>query len=72
MEFVRGRCLLKNRLKQAKRSQRWLASKMNRPEQQISDWVNDRYPMNADSMRNIAHWLKCDMEAIYEWIWVED
>ncbi|OAJ75129.1 hypothetical protein AYJ08_05795 [Brevibacillus sp. SKDU10] len=67
MPFVAGRCLLKQRLKSVRMTQRDLASRAGMPEQQISDYVNGRIKMSLDNARTLSHILQCSIEDLYEW-----
>lgn len=72
MSFKRGRCLLKKRLKEIRRSQDWLADKMNRSKQQISDYANDRVAMSIETAKNASHAIGCHIDDLYDWFEVPD
>ncbi|MFN0222140.1 helix-turn-helix transcriptional regulator [Paenibacillus sp. KR2-11] len=72
MSYKRGRCRIKPLLKRMGRTQRWLAEQTGRTEQQISDWANDRSLIHMDAAKNIAHYLKCGIDDLYEWAWDND
>jgi DNA-binding XRE family transcriptional regulator len=63
-----GRCLLKERLKEAKMSQKTLAQKVGKSKQRISDYANDRVQMSMATAREIAQVLGCHIDDLYEWI----
>lgn len=72
MAFHEGRCLLKLRLKERHMSQVELARKTGYSPQIISHYANNRSLMSLSVARTIAHFLKCDMEDLYEWRWSDD
>jgi len=63
-----GRCLLRERLRNADMTQWELAERLNVREQQINKYVNDRQGMSLQVAKNIASVLDCQMEDLYEWI----
>lgn len=71
MPFHEGRCLLKLRLEERHMSQIELAIKTGYSKQIISHYANNRSMMSMSAARTIAHFLKCDMEDLYEWHWSE-
>ncbi|MDK8182145.1 helix-turn-helix transcriptional regulator [Paenibacillus sp. UMB4589-SE434] len=67
MAFTQGRCLLKQRLKEAKMKQVVLAQKTGYSAQTISNYANNRSKMSAEVMKTIAVAIDCSMEDLYEW-----
>lgn len=75
MAYQVGRCLLRNRLQEARMSQNELATKMSVTRQQINKYVNASDPpviMTLPVAKNIASILRCNIEDLYEWIEVGD
>lgn len=68
MAYVVGRCLLREKLKDADMTQAELAIKLNVTEQQINKYVNNRQGMSLRVAKNIASVLNCTIEDLYEWI----
>ncbi|MCM3144314.1 helix-turn-helix transcriptional regulator [Brevibacillus sp. MER 51] len=68
MTVTVGKCLLKDRLKDAKMTQAELASILNKKPQRISDYANNARFMSPLTMKAIATVLKCHMDDLYEWI----
>lgn len=68
MAYKVGRCLLRERLRNADMTQWELAERLNVREQQINKYVNDRQGMSLQVAKNIASVLDCQMEDLYEWI----
>lgn len=72
MAYKVGRCLLRQRLKDAGIAQYQLANRLNVTEQQINKYVNDRQNMSLQVAKNIAVILNCHIDDLYEWIEVGD
>ena len=68
MRYSLGRCLLRDILRKRKLPQRQLADMVDRPETQISDYINDRTKMGYTTAVSIALALKIHAEDLYEWI----
>lgn len=68
MAFVRGKCLLLQRLKEANLSQADLAKRSKRSRQLINDYANDRRQMSPETMYLFSFIIDCSMESLYEWI----
>lgn len=63
-----GKCLLSDRLLQARMTQQELADKLGVTKQQINHYSTERRIMTLPVARNIAYVLRCDIEDLYEWI----
>lgn len=64
MEY--GRCLLADRLREARMTQQELADKAGIDKRQISDYVVERRVMSLLTAVKVAKALKCDVTALYE------
>lgn len=63
-----GKCLLSDRLLQARMTQQELADRLGVTRQQINSYAMNRRIMSLGTARNIAHILGCDMIDLYDWI----
>ncbi|MFD2046049.1 helix-turn-helix transcriptional regulator [Ornithinibacillus salinisoli] len=73
MAYQVGRCLLRERLQNAKMSQLELAAKLGVTRQQINKYVNDPPTvMTLQVAKNISTILHCSIEDLYEWVEVGD
>jgi transcriptional regulator with XRE-family HTH domain len=63
-----GKCLLSDRLLQARMSQQELAEKLGVSRQQINHYVNKKRIMTIPIAINIAYILNCTIDDLYEWI----
>lgn len=63
-----GKCLLQDRLKEARMSQQDLADKINMSKTQISDYIHNRRRMNLITAKNVSHAIGCAIDDLYEWI----
>ncbi|MGK5509454.1 helix-turn-helix domain-containing protein [Brevibacillus formosus] len=63
-----GRCLLKDRLKDAHMTQAELADKLDLSPQRVSDYANNLRTIPINRLREIAQILRCHMDDLYEWI----
>lgn len=68
MAYVVGRCLLRQRLRDAGMNQTQLADKLKVSEQQINKYVNNRQGMSLKVAKNIAVILNCYIDDLYEWV----
>lgn len=66
-----GRCLLSDKLLQARMSQQELAEHLGITRQQIHSYTSNTKIMSLPTAKNIASVLKCDIEDLYEWEPVE-
>lgn len=66
-----GKCLLSDKLLQARMSQQELADKLGVTRQQINSYTTDRRIMSLPVAKNIATILHCEIDDLYEWITVE-
>ncbi|WP_040731073.1 helix-turn-helix domain-containing protein [Paenibacillus dendritiformis] len=66
--ITRGRCLLKERIKEANMTQAKLARHSGYSPQRISNWANNREPMPFEAAVLFAFILDCHAEDMYEWI----
>lgn len=67
MAFTRGRCLLKQRLREARMRQVDLANKTGYSVQAISNYALNRSQMSPEVMYTVAKALYCRMDELYEW-----
>jgi DNA-binding XRE family transcriptional regulator len=63
-----GKCLLADRLLQARLSQQELAEKLGVTRQQINHYSTNRRTMTLPVAKNIAFILQCEIDDLYEWI----
>ncbi|MGK5654586.1 helix-turn-helix transcriptional regulator [Brevibacillus formosus] len=63
-----GRCLLKDRLKEAKLTQVELALRLGKSKQRISDYANNHVQMSLATCREIAQIVGCTIDDLYEWL----
>lgn len=63
-----GKCLLSDRLKEARMSQRELSERIGKAESTICDYIKGRTKMSTLSMISISFVLNCDPRDLYEWI----
>jgi len=63
-----GKCLLSDKLLQAKMTQQELADRLGVTRQQINSYARDRRIMTVPIAKNIASILNCDIEDLYTWI----
>ncbi|MGI2775733.1 helix-turn-helix transcriptional regulator [Bacillus cytotoxicus] len=66
--YVVGKCLLKDRLRDAKMTQQDLAIVINRPKSRISEYARSRKTMSLATAKSIAVVLKCNIDDLYEWV----
>ena len=62
-----GKCLLSDRLLEARMTQQDLADKMGVTRQQINSYAKDNRLMTLPVAMNIALILHCNIEDLYEW-----
>lgn len=72
MAYSRGRCLLKPLLKKKGWTQSELARRSGYHPRMISYYANNEKPMPAEVMKTISVLLDCNMEDLYEWVWVDN
>lgn len=65
------RCLLRDLLRAADMEQRELADILGVKVQQINKYVLDKQKMSIQVAKNIATILKCDLDDLYEWEWID-
>lgn len=63
-----GRCLLTERLKEAKMTQAELARRIGKSKQRINDYAKNRVEIPLAVARQIAQILGCYIDDLYEWI----
>lgn len=63
-----GKCLLSDKLLQARMSQQELADKLGVTRQQVNSYTANRRLMTLPIAKNIATVLKCEMGELYEWL----
>lgn len=63
-----GRCLLADRLHEAKMTQQELAHRIGVPRQRINAYVHNRKMMSFERAVNIAMIIGCPITSLYEWI----
>lgn len=67
MELRAGKCLLPDRLRERGLTQQWLADKINRTRQQVSDYCTGRRTMSLNTACMVARAVGCTIEELYEW-----
>lgn len=67
-----GKCLLSDKLLQARMSQQELADRINVTKQQIHSYVVGNRLMTLPIAKNIASVLHCEINDLYEWLPVEE
>lgn len=67
-----GRCLLSDKLKQARMTQKELASMLDVTKQQINNYVFGHRVMSLSIAKNVATILGCEIDDLYEWEYVEN
>ncbi len=65
------RCLLRNLLRNADMEQRELADLLGVRVQQVNKYVLDKQKMSIQVAKNISFILKCEIDELYEWEWIE-
>lgn len=70
MKVSRGRCRIKILLKERGWKQKDLVKATGYSRHLISNWANDHDKMSADAMLNVAYALGCQMEELYELIYL--
>lgn len=68
MTYKVGRCLLRQRLREADMTQVELAEELNVTVQQINKYVLDKRKMSLQTAANVAFLLGCNIEDLYEWV----
>jgi DNA-binding XRE family transcriptional regulator len=66
-----GKCLLSDKLLQARMTQQELADRLGVTRQQINHYTSNNRIMTLPIAANIAVVLNCKIEDLYEWIPVE-
>lgn len=66
--FDVGKCLLSDKLLQARMTQQELADKLGVTKQQINSYATGRRIMTLPIAKNIATVLHCKIDDLYEWI----
>lgn len=67
-----GKCLLSDRLSQARMTQQELADKLGVTKQQIHHYTSNNRIMTLPIAKNIAVVLRCEIDDLYEWNLVEE
>lgn len=67
-----GKCLLSDRLSQARMTQQELADRLGVARQQIHHYTSNNRIMTLQIAKNIAYILSCEMDDLYEWKLVEE
>ena len=65
-----GRCLLSDKLQQARMTQQELASRLDVTKQQVNNYVFGRRVMTLSIAKNVAAILGCEIDDLYEWDYV--
>ncbi|WP_232696133.1 helix-turn-helix transcriptional regulator [Brevibacillus daliensis] len=65
--YVAGRSLLKERLKLAGKKQRDLVERYNVTRQRVSDWANNRRSIPIGIQKDMADFLGCSIDDLWEW-----
>lgn len=71
MRYEPDRCLLRQILVRQRKTQRWLADKLDMPETQISDYINNRTKMGFPTAVTIAKVLDVSAEDLYAWVLIK-
>lgn len=72
MRVTPGRCLLRQLLKDRKKTQRWLHESTGISESNLSDYASRRKIMGVVTMKTISTVLAVPMDDLYEWVTVDD
>lgn len=67
MRVTPGRCLLRQLLKEKKKTQRWLHEVTGILESNLSDYASKRKVMGVTTMKTVATVLEIPMDDLYEW-----
>jgi transcriptional regulator with XRE-family HTH domain len=73
MAVKAGKCLLRQRLKEARMTQQELADRLNMSKSQLSQYVNGTRKMSLDTAASIARAIGngCTIDDLYTWEPVE-
>jgi transcriptional regulator with XRE-family HTH domain len=66
--FRSGKCLLRQRLREAGITQAQLSEKIKMPIAQVNDYYHHRKKPSLDTARNISHAIGCSIEDLFEWV----
>lgn len=67
MRVTPGRCLLRQLLKDKRKTQRWLHELTGISESNLSDYASKRKVMGVTTMKTVATVLEIPMDDLYEW-----
>lgn len=67
MQIELGRCLLREKLRNAHMIQRELAARTSKSETQISDYISGTKGMSYKTAVEFSQILGCHAEELYEW-----
>lgn len=62
-----GRCLLRQRLNEIRKDQKWLSETTGIPKGRISEYVNNNRVMGLETAKTIAVAVGCAIEDLYTW-----
>lgn len=68
MAFIARRPLLKQRLKLAGKTQAHLARHLEVTRQRVNDWANGRRPIPFNTQKDIAEFIGCSIDDLWEWV----
>ncbi|HJV46602.1 MAG TPA: helix-turn-helix transcriptional regulator [Bacillota bacterium] len=63
-----GRCLLRERLREARMTQQELASRLNTTKQKVNDYAHGRRPISLELAYTISLTIGCSIESLFEWV----
>ncbi|MFD0673964.1 helix-turn-helix domain-containing protein [Cohnella sp. GCM10027633] len=67
MRVTPGRCLLRQLLKEKRKTQRWLQEVTGISESNLSDYASRRKVMGVTTLKTVASALDVPMDDLYEW-----
>lgn len=67
MRVTPGRCLLRQLLKEKRKTQRWLHEVTGISESNLSDYASRRKVMGVITLKTVATALDVPMDDLYEW-----
>ncbi|MED1742039.1 helix-turn-helix transcriptional regulator [Bacillus swezeyi] len=68
VKYRRGKCLLRDRLREAGINQAQLADRADMKESHVSGYVHGTKRMNLDTAKTFSVILNCRMDDLYDWI----
>lgn len=68
MAYRIGKCLLSDKLRDAKITQSQLAERLGVKRQQVYKWARNEQGMSLESAKNVATVLDCFIDDLFEWV----